>query len=95
MTSKLSIDTIWLLLMALTLITAGIAESAEPGLLVTLAVAMSVAFKGRMIVDRFMELAEANHYIRNAMRIYFYVIPAMIILVYLFPQVLMQATTIS
>ena len=95
MTGKLSIDTIWLLLMALTLITAGIAESAEPGLFVTLAVAMSIAFKGRMIMDRYMELAEANHYIRNAMRIYFYVIPAMIILVYLFPQVLMQATTIS
>ncbi|MCP4994696.1 MAG: cytochrome C oxidase subunit IV family protein [Gammaproteobacteria bacterium] len=95
MLEKRSIDIIWLILMGLTLLSATLAESAEPGLVVTIIIALTVAFKGRMVVDRFMELANANHYLRNAMRIYFYVIPTMILLVYLFPEALARMTSLN
>jgi hypothetical protein len=94
MLNNRSVDFIWLLLMALTLMSAALAETAEPGLLITLAIAASVAFKGRMVVDRFMELQHANRHLRAAMRIYFYVIPLMIVLVFLFPEQLARITTL-
>lgn len=88
-----SIDFIWLLLLALTILSAAIAESPEQGFLLTLIIAITIAFKGRMIVDRFMELKNANRLIRNSMRIYFYFIPLLIILTYLFPEVIVKLTT--
>ena len=69
-----------------------IAESAEPDLWVTLIMSLVIAFKGRMILDRFMELETARPGIRRLMNIYFYVIPALIVLVYLFPQQLADLT---
>ncbi|MCP3661213.1 MAG: cytochrome C oxidase subunit IV family protein [Gammaproteobacteria bacterium] len=95
MLEKRSIDIIWLILMGLTLLSAALAESAEPGLVVTIIIALTVAFKGRMVVDRFMELANASRYLRNAMRIYLYVIPTMILLVYLFPETLARMTSLN
>ena len=78
--------------MAMTLGSAYIAESAEPDLWVTLIMSLVIAFKGRMILDRFMELETARPGIRRLMNIYFYVIPALIVLVYLFPQQLADLT---
>lgn len=89
-----SIDLIWVILMLLTLVSATIAESAQTGLLVTIIIAASVAFKGRMVVDRFMELVNANCYLRNAMRIYFYVIPLMIVLAHAFPDAVASITAL-
>ncbi len=86
MTHDKTLDTLWLVLMAITLGSAWIAESAEPGLLVTLTIAVAVSYKGRMIVDHFMELRHANPVLRRLMIVYFYVIPGMIVLVYLFPE---------
>lgn len=84
---KLShLDLLWLLLMGLTLGSAWLAESAESGLLVTVAVSVIIAIKGRIVVDYFMELYNANRHIRNWMMAYFYVLPFMIILVSLFPE---------
>ncbi|MCU7934329.1 MAG: cytochrome C oxidase subunit IV family protein [Candidatus Thiodiazotropha sp. (ex Dulcina madagascariensis)] len=90
-----SIDFIWLLLLGLTLLSAAIAESPDQGLLMTLVIACTIAFKGRMIVDRFMELKNANRLIRNSMRIYFYVIPSLIVLVYLLPDLILRITTLQ
>jgi cytochrome c oxidase subunit IV len=89
-----SIDFIWLLLILLTLISAAVAESPDQGFILTLVISIAVAFKGRMIIDRFMELKHANRLIRGSMRAYFYVIPLLIILVYLFPEVIVRMTTI-
>ncbi|MEW8126870.1 MAG: cytochrome C oxidase subunit IV family protein, partial [Candidatus Thiodiazotropha endolucinida] len=60
-----------------------------------LVITLTVAYKGRMIVDHFMELKDANRLLRNSMRIYFYVIPAMIVLVYLFPDLIARLTTLQ
>ncbi|MFI0416014.1 MAG: cytochrome C oxidase subunit IV family protein [Candidatus Thiodiazotropha sp.] len=90
-----SVDMIWLILMGLTLLSAAIAESPDQGLVMTLVITLTVAYKGRMIVDHFMELKDANRLLRNSMRIYFYVIPAMIVLVYLFPDLIARLTTLQ
>lgn len=92
MLSNKSIDFIWLLLLAITLASAYIAESTEPDLWVTLIMSLIITFKGRMILDRFMELETARPIIRRLMNIYFYVIPALIVLVYFFPQQLANLT---
>ncbi|MEW8508422.1 MAG: cytochrome C oxidase subunit IV family protein [Candidatus Thiodiazotropha sp.] len=89
-----SVDFIWLVLMGLTLLSAAIAESPDQGLFLILVITLTVAYKGRMIVDHFMELKDANRLLRNSMRIYFYVIPAMIVLVYLYPDLIARLTTL-
>ncbi|MGE5028244.1 MAG: cytochrome C oxidase subunit IV family protein [Betaproteobacteria bacterium] len=94
MTHKQLIDLLWLLLVALTLGGALIGEAAEPGLAVTLVIALTMAFKGRMIIDHFMELKTANHTIRNLMRAYFYVLPLVTVLTYLFGDRLARLTTL-
>ncbi len=48
-----NIDFIWMLLMAVTVINALIAETSDGGLLISVVIAISVAFKGRMVVQRF------------------------------------------
>ncbi len=85
-------DYVWLALMAMTLGNAFIAESADPSLLVTLAIAATVMLKGWLVVDRFMELRNAHPYIRFSMNLYFYVLPLMILIVYLFPDFLAELT---
>ncbi len=88
------LDYVWLVLMAMTILSAVLAESADPSLLITVVVATTIALKGRMVLDRFMELRNANVYIRFAMNLYFYVLPAMIVLVFLFPDLLAKITTL-
>lgn len=90
-----SVDFIWLVLMGLTLLSAAIAESPDQGLVLILVITFTVAYKGRMIVDHFMELKDANRLLRNSMRVYFYVIPAMIVVVYLFPELIARLTTLQ
>jgi len=89
------LDILWLILMGITLGSAWIAESAEPSLLVTLTIAVAVSYKGRMIVDHFMELKHANPILRRMMIVYFYVIPSMIVLVYLFPERIAAWTSLT
>ncbi len=89
------LDRLWLLLMLLTLGSAWLAESGETGLAVTLIIALAVSFKGLMIVDHFMELRHANQTLRRLMRVYFYVIPGLIVLVYLFPEQIAALTSLS
>ena len=78
--------------MLITLLNALIAETAEPSLIITLLIATAVAIKGRVVVDHFMELKSAHPLIRISMQVYFYVIPAMMILVYLFPETIARWT---
>ena len=94
MTHKQTITLLWLLLAALTLGGAFIGEAAEPGLAVTLVIALTMAFKGRIIVDHFMELKTANRTLRKLMRAYFYVLPLVIVLTTLFGDRLARLTTL-
>ncbi|MCW8884510.1 MAG: cytochrome C oxidase subunit IV family protein [Motiliproteus sp.] len=89
------LDYVWWALMALTLASAWLAESAEPSLVVTLFVAVTIGLKGRLVVDRFMELKNAHQGIRFAMNLYFYLLPLVVVLVYLFPEFLADLTKLS
>ena len=80
------IDSLWLLLIALTLFSAYMAEQADTSFISVSIMAIVLAIKGRIIVDHFMELKNANKILRTLMRMYFYVIPALIIIVHLFPE---------
>jgi len=88
-------DLVWLALMTMTLGSALIAESAEPGLLVALAIAATVMVKGQLVINRFMELYNAHAYVRFSMNLYFYVLPLMILVVYLFPEFIADLTRMS
>ncbi|RDE19022.1 thiosulfate reductase [Motiliproteus coralliicola] len=88
------LDAVWLLLMALTIGSALLAESADPSLLVTLFVAISVAVKGGLVVERFMELRTAHPYIRFSMGLFFIVLPLLMMLVFLFPEQIADLTRI-
>ena len=80
------INILWLLLILLTLFSAYMAESATPGFNSIAIMALVLAIKGRIIVDHFMELKNSHVVLRTLMQVYFYVIPALIILVFLFPE---------
>ena len=80
------IEILWLILIALTLFSAYMAEQANPGLDSIAIMAIVLAIKGRIIVDYFMELKHSHVVLRTLMQAYFYVIPVLIILVYLFPD---------
>ena len=89
------IDSLWLLLIGLTLFSAYMAERADPGFISVAIMATVLAIKGRIIVDHFMELKHAHKVLRTLMRVYFYVIPSLIIIVYLFPEQIAKLTTLS
>lgn len=89
-----TIDFLWLLLMGLTLLTTALAEGAAPGVWMTVAVAVVIGIKGRLVVDHFMELRTARAPIRHLMNAYFYVFPTLIVLASLFPEQLKAWTTL-
>ena len=88
------INTLWLSLIVLTLFSAFMAEKGSANLASISIMALVLAIKGRIIVDYFMELKHANSVLRRLMQLYFYVIPAFIILVYLFPEQIAKWTTL-
>lgn len=88
------IDLLWLLLVALTLGGSLLGETAAPGLAVTLVISLTMAFKGRMVIDHFMELKTANRTLRRLMRAYFYVLPLLVVLTSLFGDRLARLTTL-
>ena len=88
------INTLWLILIVLTLFSAYMAEQAKPGFNSVAIMALGLAIKGRIIVDYFMELKDSHVVLRTLMQVYFYVIPALIILVYLFPEQIAKWTVL-
>jgi len=89
-----AIDVSWLLLMLVTSANAFIAETAEPSLAITALICGSIAFKGRRIMDYFMELNHANSTIQFFMRSYFHVFPVLIFLSDLFAEELAHLTSL-
>jgi len=88
------LDLLWLVMLALTLGGSFLGENADPGIGVALFVILTMAFKGRMVVDHFMELKNANPRLRMAMRLYFWVLPLLTLFVYLFGDLVARLTTL-
>ena len=89
------VDIIWVLLMAMTVASAAIAEQAEPGLMMTIIICLIIVIKARLVIDHFMELKSASPYIYHLMNAYFYLFPFIAVLVWLFPEQLAELTQIT
>ena len=89
-----ALDISWILLMIITSANALVAENAEPSLAITAIICASIAYKGRRIMDHFMELNHANSTIQFFMRSYFHVFPALIFFSDLFSEELAVLTTL-
>lgn len=89
------VNRLWLILIGLTLFSAFMAEQDNQGVISVSILAVVLGIKGRVIVDHFMELKTAHPLLRILMQVYFYVIPAMIIAVYLFPQQIARWATLD
>lgn len=87
------LDITWLILIIITMANALVAETAEPHFVITAIICFSIAYKGRRIIDYFMELNQANQTIRQLMRAYFIIIPALIFLTDVFAEQLAQLTS--
>jgi hypothetical protein len=72
-------ERIWLLLIALTLGSAFLAETGERSWPLTLIVAAMIAFKGRLIIDHYMEMRSANPRIRRILHAFVTVIPLLVL----------------
>lgn len=90
-----ALDWTWMILISLTLAGVAIGEGAEPGLWVTLTVAAIATLKGRLVIDQFMELGRAHPAIRRLVRLFGLLVPALMVLVYLFGPQIAQITTLS
>lgn len=89
------LDITWGILMVITLLNALVAETAEPHILITALICLSIAYKGRLVIDHFMELFEANDKIRSLMHSYFYIIPVLIFLTNVFAEQLAAISRLS
>jgi len=74
------LEYLWLTLLAITLLNTLLGENFESTALVSILVALTVMYKGLMVIDHFMELKGANKYLRRMMRVYFIFFPSLIIL---------------
>jgi hypothetical protein len=67
-------------LIAITLFNTFLGEQFASTTLVTILIALTVTYKGFMVIDHFMELKGANKNLRFLMRLYFVIFPSLIIL---------------
>jgi len=94
MTERQWLIGVWVVLLALTLLSALIAESADPAIWTVLFISMTVTLKGQLVIDRLMGLRHANPLIRGLMLLYFYVLAILIVLALLFPEFVARITTL-
>ncbi len=88
-------ERIWLLLVALTLSGAWLAETGQAGWPLTLVVAGLIAFKGRMVIDHYMEITGANPRIRAVLHGFVTLVPLLVILSHGWGDVIKRLTTLG
>jgi len=95
LTDNKRINFFWALLVALTLFATLIAERATPSHFIVIVICLTIAIKGRFIIDEFMGLREAIPVIRYTIHSYFILLPTFIALCIIFPEFLLYLTTIK
>lgn len=83
MSHKQVVAVLWIVLVILTLGGSMLVETAEPGYALMLLITLTMAFKGRMVIDHFMELKNAHPLLRRLMQGYFYILPLATVISYL------------
>jgi len=74
------LESLLIALIAVTLFNTFLAEQFTSSTLVSILIALTVTYKGFMVIDHFMELKEANKNLRFLMKLYLTVFPSMIII---------------
>jgi len=74
-----SLEWFWGILIAITLFNTFLGEQFVSAAFVSVLVALTVMYKGIIVIDHFMELKYANKNLRLLMRLYFIFFPSMII----------------
>jgi hypothetical protein len=87
-------EKIWLLLVALTGAGAWLAETGHASWFLTFVVAGLIAFKGRMVIDHYMEMTTANTRIRRVLHIFVTIVPILVLLSHGWSDVIRRITTI-
>jgi len=72
------IEYCWWALIGITLFNTFLGEQFNSSALVSILVALTVMYKGLMIIDNFMELRHAHRYLRLMMRTYLIFFPSLI-----------------
>jgi len=67
-------------LIAITLFNTFLGEKFTSTILINVLIALTVTYKGFMVIDHFMELKGANKNLRFLMRLYFVLFPSLIII---------------
>ena len=69
----------WLTLIGLTFVGALLAETGHSGWPLALTVAFLIAFKGRMVIDHYMEMRSANTRIRRVLKGFVTLVPLLVL----------------
>ncbi len=85
----------WLMLIGLTGLGAWFAETGQPGWPLTLFVAALIAFKGRLVIDHYMEITPAHPRIRRILHGFVTVVPLLVILSHGWSDVLKSLTSLK
>jgi hypothetical protein len=88
-------EKIWLLLVSLTAGAAWLAETGESSWGLTGIVAVLIAFKGRMVIDHYMEMTCANTRIRRLLYSFVIIVPLLVILSHGWGDALRRLTTLN
>ncbi len=67
-------------LITITLVNTFLGEQLNSTMLVSILIALTVTYKGFIVIDHFMELREANKNLRLLMRLYFVIFPSLIVI---------------
>ena len=84
--SRRKINIVWLILISLTLTSVFVAEQTPEATLSIIAVCFIIAIKGQLVIDRLIGLRFENQKIRAVMLSYFYILPVLFIIGFLFPD---------
>ena len=84
--SSRKITTIWLILISLTLTSVFVAERTPEAALSIITVCFIIAIKGQLVIDKLIGLRFENQTIRAVMLSYFYILPVLFIIGFLFPE---------
>jgi hypothetical protein len=80
MSAAMHAERIWLLLLGLTAAGAWLGETGERGWVLTVTVAFLIGFKGRLVIDHYMEMREASPTIRRVLYAFIVVVPVLVLL---------------
>jgi ABC-type amino acid transport system permease subunit len=88
-------ERIWLTLVGLTLAGAWLAETGHSSWALAFVVAGLIAFKGRLVIDHYMEMTSANTRIRRVLHLFVVVVPLLVLLSHGWSDVLRRLTTLD